>query len=198
MLNDQIESVSEREMIQRNPSADGPRRKYTLDFKLKVLQEAMAPGASIAPVALRHNMNTNVVFRWRKLFREGRLTGEAGSDNKQLPPPAFVPVQVVPDAPALPAPQTSRSTTVAEPKPPQKKPGIMAITLPGGFTLRVDPDIDEAALRRALRAVRDLSLMNLPPGTKVYVCCRPTDMRKGFDGLSAQVSHILHADPYSG
>jgi len=41
-------------------------------------------------------------------------------------------------------------------------------------------------------------MMNLPPGTKVYVCCRPTDMRKGFNGLTAQVSNILHADPYSG
>ena len=40
--------------------------------------------------------------------------------------------------------------------------------------------------------------MNLLPGTKVYVCCRPTDMRKGFNGLTAQVSNILHADPYSG
>jgi transposase len=40
--------------------------------------------------------------------------------------------------------------------------------------------------------------MNLPPGTRVYLCCRPTDMRKGFNGLTAQVGNILHADPYSG
>jgi hypothetical protein len=33
----------------------------------------------------------------------------------------------------------------------------MTITLPGGFTLRLDADIDEAALRRALKAVRDLA-----------------------------------------
>jgi transposase len=41
-------------------------------------------------------------------------------------------------------------------------------------------------------------MMNLPPGTRVYLCCRPTDMRKGMNGLAAQVSNILHADPYSG
>lgn len=41
-------------------------------------------------------------------------------------------------------------------------------------------------------------MMHLPPGTKVHLCCRPTDMRKGFDGLAAQVSNILHADPYCG
>lgn len=41
-------------------------------------------------------------------------------------------------------------------------------------------------------------MMHLPPGTRVYLACRPTDMRKGFDGLVAQVSTVLHADPFSG
>jgi transposase len=36
------------------------------------------------------------------------------------------------------------------------------------------------------------------PGTKVYLACRPVSMRLGFDGLSAQVAHVLHADPFSG
>jgi transposase len=38
----------------------------------------------------------------------------------------------------------------------------------------------------------------LPPGTRVYLACRPTDMRKGFDGLAAQVTTVLEADPFSG
>jgi transposase len=41
-------------------------------------------------------------------------------------------------------------------------------------------------------------MMPLPPGTRVYLACRPVDMRKGFDGLAAQVSTVLRADPYSG
>ncbi|MBU1210911.1 MAG: IS66 family insertion sequence element accessory protein TnpB [Alphaproteobacteria bacterium] len=41
-------------------------------------------------------------------------------------------------------------------------------------------------------------MMQIPSTTRVYLSCRPTDMRKGFDGLAAQVSTILHADPYSG
>jgi transposase len=158
MLNDPIQSVPVKRADVRKPSVDGPRRKYTLDFKLKVLQEAMAPGASVAAVALRHNMNTNVVFRWRKLFREGRLIGAAGPDNKTLPSPAFAPVRVVADVPVLPAPKTVKppSSPDTTKPPPRKKSGVMAITLPGGVTLRVDADIDEAALRRALLAVRDL------------------------------------------
>ena len=30
-------------------------------------------------------------------------------------------------------------------------------------------------------------MMQLAPGTQVWLACRPTDMRKGFDGLAAQV-----------
>lgn len=36
------------------------------------------------------------------------------------------------------------------------------------------------------------------PGTKVYLACRPVSMRYGFDGLAAQVSQVLGADPFSG
>ena len=33
---------------------------------------------------------------------------------------------------------------------------------------------------------------------KVYLACKPVDMRRGFDGLAADVAQTLHADPYSG
>ena len=38
----------------------------------------------------------------------------------------------------------------------------------------------------------------LPPSTKIYLSLPPCDMRKGFDGLSAQVRNILQLDPFSG
>ncbi|GBQ28211.1 transposase [Gluconacetobacter sacchari DSM 12717] len=42
--------------------------------------------------------------------------------------------------------------------------------------------------------------MNLvfPPSAKIYLSLAPCDMRKGFDGLAAQVSNILQLDPFSG
>jgi len=40
--------------------------------------------------------------------------------------------------------------------------------------------------------------MQLSHGTQVWLSCRPTDMRKGFDGLAAQVKEVLRADPFSG
>ena len=37
-----------------------------------------------------------------------------------------------------------------------------------------------------------------PPGTRVYLACGVTDMRRGFDSLSAQVVSVLNLDPYGG
>jgi len=37
-----------------------------------------------------------------------------------------------------------------------------------------------------------------PPGTRVYLACGVTDMRRGFDSLSAQVESVLNHDPYGG
>jgi transposase len=41
-------------------------------------------------------------------------------------------------------------------------------------------------------------MLRVAPGVKVYLACQPVDMRRGFDGLSADVARILAADPYSG
>jgi transposase len=37
-----------------------------------------------------------------------------------------------------------------------------------------------------------------PAGTRVYLACGVTDMRRGFDSLSAQVESVLHLDSYGG
>jgi transposase len=41
-------------------------------------------------------------------------------------------------------------------------------------------------------------LLTLPPSVHVYVAAEPTDLRKSFDGLSAQVAARFGADPHSG
>jgi transposase len=41
-------------------------------------------------------------------------------------------------------------------------------------------------------------MIGLVPGTKVFLACRPIDLRAGFDGLSAKVQQIIGADPFSG
>jgi transposase len=38
----------------------------------------------------------------------------------------------------------------------------------------------------------------LPASVRVFLCTRPTDMRKSFDGLQGMVQEFLGADPLSG
>lgn len=41
-------------------------------------------------------------------------------------------------------------------------------------------------------------MLILPPSVRLFVCAQPTDMRRGFDGLSIMVEKILKQDPFSG
>ena len=38
----------------------------------------------------------------------------------------------------------------------------------------------------------------LPAAVRIFLCTRPTDMRKGFDGLQGMVREFLGQDPLSG
>lgn len=41
-------------------------------------------------------------------------------------------------------------------------------------------------------------MISLPTGTRIWLACGVTDMRKGFDGLAAIVQMQLAEDPFSG
>jgi transposase len=163
MLGDSTQSGPKRSgKGRRSQLAEGPRRRYDLDFKLQIVKETLEPGASVAGVALRHGLNTNVVFRWRKQLREGRL------GNDQLPAAGFVPIYVAEDVAlvrALPAPlkpdgKNVKAALSAEPAPAQavgKTPGVIEIETAGGVKLRIEGRVDDRALRRVLAAIRRLA-----------------------------------------
>lgn len=48
-------------------------RTYAQEFKQQVIRETLEPGRSVSIVARRHDINANVVFGWRKQYREGKL-----------------------------------------------------------------------------------------------------------------------------
>jgi len=41
-------------------------------------------------------------------------------------------------------------------------------------------------------------VISLAAGTKVFLACRPVDLRNGFDGLAAKAQQIIGVDPFSG
>lgn len=64
--------------VEKNSASS--RRRYAAEFKREVVIESMAPGASIAKVALAHGINANLLHTWRWQFRhqgaiEPRQTG---------------------------------------------------------------------------------------------------------------------------
>lgn len=56
------------------PRVMKPRRRYSPEFKAKVLDECEAPGASIASVAISHGINPNLVHKWRWSARQSGRT----------------------------------------------------------------------------------------------------------------------------
>ena len=107
----------------------GRRRRWTDEEKAWIVTESLDPGTTVSAVARRYGLHASQLFVWRQ-----RLAASAVRDT-----PAFVPVVVAEDA-----------TT------PAAMAGRMEIAL-GPAVVRVGPDVDAAALRRVLEAVRGLA-----------------------------------------
>jgi transposase len=42
------------------------RRRFSAEFKRGVVEETLVPGASVAAIAMRHRLNANLLFKWRR------------------------------------------------------------------------------------------------------------------------------------
>ena len=127
------------------------RRRFSVEQKLAVLAEAMAPGANMSEVARRHGLVPAQVYKWRRLAELG-VIGMPGASEL----PSFVAVEIAKDVPSLPAViRESKPAAVSDaPRRRQrKKAGLIEIELAGGRRVRVDRDVDAAALERVLDAL---------------------------------------------
>jgi Transposase. len=115
-------------------TAKAKKRRRTIKERRDIVEETLVPGASVARVARKHDVNANQVFYWRKLFREGRL---GISMNPQL-----LPVKV----------EAERPAEVVKSVAPSLSPGTMEITFPKG-TLRIAGSVDVVALRAVLESL---------------------------------------------
>lgn len=83
-----------------------PHRTYAREFKQQVIRETLEPGISVSVVARRHDINANVIFGWRKQYREGKLVVPALGVAPSVPSTELLSVDVidtelVPRAPEL-------------------------------------------------------------------------------------------------
>lgn len=85
------------------------RQRRSIAEKRRIVEETLAPGASVARVARAHGINANQVFGWRRLYLAGRL-GEPKPGIKLLP----VRVSESKSAPVVVEAAESRLTDVAQ------------------------------------------------------------------------------------
>ncbi|MEE7493305.1 transposase [Methylobacterium oryzae] len=55
-----------------------PRRPWTTQEKVRLVEESYLPSQSVSLVARRHWLNANQLFTWRRLMEQGAFTAVAG------------------------------------------------------------------------------------------------------------------------
>ncbi len=107
----------------------GRRRRWSDEDKARIVAKSLDPATTSSAVARRYGLHASQLFVWRQ-----QLATPAAREA-----PAFVPVVVTEDGPAL----TEAS-------------GRIEIAL-GPAVVRVGSDVDAGALRRVLEVVRGLA-----------------------------------------
>jgi transposase len=147
------------------------RRYLSLEQKQQIVAEALAANASVAEVARRHDLNANLVFNWIRQARAGWPDRRRVKDKRDVQgrdePMSFIPVTLIDGSAKAhgPSPQgalTIDRAVVAAQSPKEaegkhaKRRGIIEIIFPDGAQIRVDAEVNEAALRLVLKAMKGL------------------------------------------
>lgn len=115
------------------------KRQYrSAELKRKIVEESLAPGASVARIARAHGVNANQVFAWRQRYRQGLLSAARNQAAGLL----AVRVTEAAEEAALP----SRSLSATAPS------GTIQVELAKG-TVRVRGNPDPEALRTILEVL---------------------------------------------
>jgi transposase len=124
------------------------RRRWSEAEKQAVVAEAERPGVNISAVARRHGIKPSLLFRWRRLARDG-------GDRQRAP--TFVPVTLAlpaTETPALEAAAEADALPVSPPPAASREPTEhrIEIALGNGRVVRVGAGVDVDSLRRILDA----------------------------------------------
>ena len=71
--------------IKPDNNGRGRYQRHSLEFKHRLVEQTLVPGASVARIAREHGVNANQVFSWRKLHREGHLGTQGKAVANLLP-----------------------------------------------------------------------------------------------------------------
>ena|SRR5579885_2673911 len=111
------------------------RRVWTRQEKRQIVEASLKPDASVSVVAREHDVNANQVFRWRKLYREGRLKDDSTANT-------LLPVKIT-DVPI------QKIQAVSPDKSKVKRSGIIDVDL-GHARVRIEGAADPDCVRAVL------------------------------------------------
>ena len=128
------------------------RRNWPPEVKLRIIEEALAPGASIAAVADRNGVCRSLLYTWLRLVRDDKMQGISIAPR---PTSSFVPIRIEPPANA---PVPAARPDDHPPTPPRlpsrgRRPALVEIALTNGRVIKVDECIDPAALAQLVAAL---------------------------------------------
>jgi len=121
------------------------RRRWSTEEKHRIVRESTEHGAVVRTVATRNGVCESLLYTWRRQMREGTL--------REIETPAFVPVRVFETSMnALSSAGESERTSTSNRS--QTRSDLIEIELGDGRQVRVGRDVNLAALRRVLTALR--------------------------------------------
>jgi transposase len=119
------------------------RRTWTLEQKREIVAESLGPALTPTEVARKYSISSGQLYTWRQQVLGGQMT------LLSRPTPDFAQVEMTPASQPQDIPDERNATPVL-PRPA----GLIEIVLPSGVMLRVDAEVDAAALSHVLAALQ--------------------------------------------
>ena len=113
----------------------GRRRRWSDAEKLRIVEESFSGPRLVSATARRHGIWNQLLFSWRKAYREGQLGGCQDG---------FVPARIVSDVQSA----TERAAPAAA--------GTLEVVTANGRRVIVDHNVDVAVLLRIMRGLETL------------------------------------------
>jgi transposase len=99
-----VDTKVDKTLRTRTTGSAYKRPNFATEFKRELVEQTFEPGASVALIARRNEVNANLLFKWRRLYLAGAYglptRAEHAVSKLDCEEPALLPVSIVAETPA--------------------------------------------------------------------------------------------------